>query len=232
MPADRTAYPVILTNLNQVRCVVVGGGAVAERKVRDLLAAGARPCVISPALTEMLAAWRDSGDLEHIPRCYEDGDLAGAFLAIAATGKREVNAAVAEEGARRGMLVNIADDPASGNFHTVAAVRRGDLLLTVSTGGRSPALSALIRRDLELHYGPAYGTLLDNLSRLREGPARRLKPQQRAMLWRRLICEEVVGWLRDGALEKIARHADEQLSAVQEETTRAPQSTTALNTRT
>jgi siroheme synthase-like protein len=146
-------YPLVLTNLARVRCIVVGGGRVAERKVRELLTGGARPHVISPRLTEALAAWRDAGRIEHSARVYRAGDLAGAFLAVAATDDRIVNAAIAAEGAQRCVLTNVADDPAAGNFHTVAAVRQGDLLLTVSTGGSSPALAASIRRELEARYG-------------------------------------------------------------------------------
>src|SRR6185436_3796488 len=145
--AGPAAYPLVLTNLAHARCVVVGGGRVAERKVRELLAGGARPLVISPLLTAALAAWHAAGQIEHMARCYQEGDLAGAFLVIAATDDSLVNRAVAAEGARRGILVNSAADPSAGNFHTPAAVRRGDLLLTVSTGGGSPALAAHIQRE-------------------------------------------------------------------------------------
>ena len=104
-------YPLVLTNLVQVRCVVVGGGAVAERKVRELLEGGARPQVISPWLTTQLAEWRDAGRIEHQAREYRRGDLQGAFLAIAATGDRAANAAVAGEGAHFGLLVNAIEGP-------------------------------------------------------------------------------------------------------------------------
>src|SRR2546423_1507895 len=179
MGSISTTYPLVLTNLARVRCVVVGGGAVAERKVRDLLDGGARPQVISPVVTETLAAWREIGSIEHHPRAYQAGDLGGAFLVVAATDDRAVNAAIAEEGARLGILVNVADDTSAGNFHTVAATRRGDLLLAVSTGGASPALTARIRRELEARYGDEYARLLDILRALRAGPARDLKPEQR-----------------------------------------------------
>jgi siroheme synthase-like protein len=192
------AYPIILTNLPAARCVVVGGGAVAERKVRDLLAGGARPVVISPRLNETLAAWREAGRIEHIERGYAEGDLAGAVLAIAATDDPATNAAVAGEGARRSTLVNVTDDPAAGSFHTVATVRRGDLLLTVSTGGGSPALAARIRRELDARYGDEYARLLVLLRRLRDGPARGLLPERRTALWRRLVSGALLDWLREG----------------------------------
>ena len=207
-------YPLILTNLAQVRCVVVGGGAVGERKVCDLLAGGARPHVISPTLTETLAAWRDQGRIEHTARVYCSGDLGGAFLAVAATSDRATNATIAEEGARLGILVNIADDPASGNFHTAAAVRRGDLLLAVSTGGGSPTLTARIRRELEARYGDEYAQLLALLRTLRAGPARVLPPEQRTALWRRLVTDPVLDWLREGEDLRVEEYAREQIEEV------------------
>jgi siroheme synthase-like protein len=217
MPMDApatgsTVYPLALTNLARVRCVVVGGGAVAERKVGDLLAGGARPIVISPSLTQALDAWAAAGRIEHLARVYEPGDLAGAFLAVAATGDRATNAAVAAEGERLGILANVADDPAAGNFHTVAAVRSGDLLLAVSTGGGSPALSAHIRRELAERYGGEYARLLGILRALRAGPARDLSQEQRAQLWRRLISNAVLGWLRDGEIGRVGEFAHEQIS--------------------
>src|ERR671937_510886 len=107
MAASRT-YPLVLTNLARVRCVVVGGGTVAERKVCGLLEGGARPQVISPVVTETLAAWREIGRIEHHARAYQEGDLGGAFLVVAATDDRAVNVAIAEAGARLGILVNVA----------------------------------------------------------------------------------------------------------------------------
>jgi precorrin-2 dehydrogenase / sirohydrochlorin ferrochelatase len=216
--ADATAtYPIILINLARVRCLVVGGGTVAERKVADLLDGGARPELISPALTETLATWKVTGQLTHIERLYRDGDLDGAFLVIAATDDPDANAAVAAEGARRGMLVNVADDPALGNFHTAATVRRGDLLLAVSTAGSSPALAARIRRELEARYGEEYAQLLNLLRRLRAARARELAPGQRAILWRRLVSDTLLGWLREGNLARAEAYARDQIAALQEE---------------
>jgi siroheme synthase-like protein len=216
MPPDEAVpstptYPLILTNLAHVRCVVVGGGAVAERKTRDLLEGGARPIVISPDLTESLAGWRAEGRIAHIERVYRAGDLAGGFLAIAATDDRATNAAVAEEARGLGILVNVADDPADGNFHTAAVVRRGDLLVAVSTGGASPALTARIRRELAARYGDEYARLLALLRRLRAGPARALHAEKRTALWRRLVSDSMLGWLRDGEDARAEAYAVEQL---------------------
>jgi siroheme synthase-like protein len=208
------SYPLVITGLDRLRCVVVGGGAVAERKVGELLAGGARPVVISPTLTAALAAWRDADALTHLARGYAPGDLAGAALAIAATDDRGVNAAVAAEGLGRGILVNVVDDPAAGNVHTPAVVRRGDLLLTVSTGGASPALAARIRGELAQRYDGAYARLLAWLRELRHGPARTLTPAGRRRLWQRLTSDDVLAWLRAGDDARATDLAEAQIAAL------------------
>lgn len=203
----QTAYPLLLTNLKRVTCVVVGGGTVAERKTRGLIEGGAAPLLISPTLTDELIALRTAGAIAHHARPYQAGDLRGAFLAIAATSDAAVNAAVVDEGAALGILVNIADDSAAGNFHTVASVRRGDLLLTVSTGGASPAFAAHLRRQLAARYGEGYGALLALLGQLRRGPARTLSPQGRAALWDRLLTDEVLALVERGELAQVEAYA-------------------------
>jgi siroheme synthase-like protein len=151
-----STFPLVLTNLSTARCVVVGGGAVAERKARQLLDAGACPTVISPTLSAALVAWHRDGRIAHIPRLYREGDLEAAALVFAATNDAEANQQVVAEARRRGILANVADAPATGSFHTVSTLRRGDLLITVSTGGASPALAAQIRDELAERYGPEY----------------------------------------------------------------------------
>lgn len=191
-------YPIVLTQLDRVLCVVVGGGDVAARKVGALLDSGARVRVISPQLHPELEAWRQEDRFEYLARTFEPGDLDGAFLVIAATDRREVNARVAEEARERGILINVADDPVAGNFHTMGSVLRGDVLLAVSTGGESPALSAHIRRKLEAVFGPEYGVLAQRLGEFRKGVIETLPPEQRPRFWRALTSDEVLGWLRDG----------------------------------
>src|SRR6476646_4098570 len=141
-------YPIVLTNLHEARCIVVGGGPVAERKVEALLESAARVTVISPRLTSQLEALVADGQVEHIERAFECGDLADTTLVIAATDNPDVNAAVARAAHSARILVNVVDNPTAGTFNTVAAVRQGDLLLGISTGGTSPAVAALIRRTL------------------------------------------------------------------------------------
>jgi precorrin-2 dehydrogenase / sirohydrochlorin ferrochelatase len=160
-------YPINL-DIQDQPVVIVGGGAVAGRKATRLAAAGARVTVISPNLNESLAALVMQGTVLHEAREYRDGDLDGALLAFAATDDKAANQAVAAEAKRRGILVDVVDSPRSGSFTTPAVVVRGDLMLTVSTGGASPALSRSIVGKLEQLFGPEYEEAVMLLAAARE----------------------------------------------------------------
>ena len=140
-------------------CVVIGGGAVAERKVHALLTAGAVVTVVSPAVSPALATLADAGRIAHVARLYAEGDLAGAALAFAATDDGAVNADVAHEGRMRGVWVNAADDPPHCDAILPAVLRRGEITVAVSTGGASPALARAVRERLERALPPAYAVL-------------------------------------------------------------------------
>jgi len=141
-------YPVFL-EMKGRPCVVVGGGAVAERKVEGLLAAGARVTVVSPELAPGLAALKEEGRLRHVARPYREGDLEGYELAVVATDDGSVNAVVAREGRERGVWVNAVDDPPNCDFILPSVIRRGDVVIAISTGGASPALARRLREELE-----------------------------------------------------------------------------------
>jgi len=160
-------YPVYL-DLCDRPCVVIGGGAVAERKALALLEAGAEVTVISPTLTEKLLALSASGKISHLPKHYEEKDLFGEFLVIAATDSAEVNTRVARECRKKHVLVNAATRPGESNFIVPSVVERGDLLISISTSGASPALARKIRQDVEQRYGAEYGIFLDKLSLIRK----------------------------------------------------------------
>jgi siroheme synthase-like protein len=153
-------YPIFVEATGR-RCVVIGGGPVAEGKVHGLLAAGADVTVVSPTLNGPLAAAARAARIRHRRRRYRDGDLAGASLAFVATGDVVVNAAVAAEGRRRGVWVNAADDPAHCDFILPAVVRRGALAIAVSTGGASPAAARAIREELERTIGDGHAALVE-----------------------------------------------------------------------
>lgn len=159
-------YPVAL-DLRDRPCLVVGGGAVAEAKVRALVAAGARVMVVSPALTEGLASLVAVGEVRHERRPYRSSDIEGYALAFAATDDREVTRRVADDARRHGVWLNAADDPAFCDFILPAVLRRGRLTVAVSTGGASPALASWIRRELEARFGEAYAGLVEVVAAVR-----------------------------------------------------------------
>lgn len=188
-------YPVFL-DLDGRPCVVIGGGAVAERKVGALVGLGALVTVVSPALSAGLDALAQAGRVRHVGRPYEPGDLAGFQLAFVATDEGAVNAAVRREGRERGVWVNAADDPARCDFILPAVLRRGELVVAVATGGSSPALSRAIREELEAYFTPEYAGLARIAAEVRgelRGRGRRPSPERwQAALGaglRRLIAE-------------------------------------------
>ena len=142
---------------------MVGGGAVAARKVRKLLLSGAEVVVVSPEVRAEL----EGMDVEVKRRAYEYGDLEGADLAFTATDSREVNAAVAGEAKRRGVRINVADRPAEGDFVSPSTLRRGGLQVAVSTGGASPTLARRIRHELEARFGPEWSGVVKRLNAAR-----------------------------------------------------------------
>ena len=160
-------YPVNLLVAGR-RCVVVGGGRIAVRKIEALLDAGAKVHVIAPELHDAVQGWADAGRLTVASRVFAPSDLDGAWLATAATADPAVNRAVFEAGEARGVWVNAADDPEHCSFTLMSVIRRGDLVITIGTGGRSPALAAHLKGRLGDEVGPEYGTLLDLLSEARE----------------------------------------------------------------
>ncbi len=159
-------YPVNL-DIRRKRCVVVGGGAVAGRKVERLLECGAKVSVVSEKLSPALEELKGKGAIEHVPSDYDERHLRGAFLVVGATDQDEVNGRISADCRRAGILVNIVDEPARCDFILPSLVQRGDLQIAVSTAGRSPALAKKLRVELEERYGPACGTLAAILGELR-----------------------------------------------------------------
>jgi siroheme synthase-like protein len=160
-------YPVNLVVAGR-RCVVVGAGRIAARKIEALLAAGADVHVVAPKLGDQVRAWRDEERIDADEREFESSDLDGAWLATAATDDPVVNHAVFSAGAERRVWVNAADDPDNCSFTLMSVIRRGDLVVTVGTGGRSPALAAWLKDRFTAELGPEYETLLELLSEARE----------------------------------------------------------------
>jgi len=159
-------YPIFAVIENKP-CLVVGGGGVGERKVADLMAAGARVTVISRTLTPELAALAERGEIRYLSQDFTAAQVEGMALVMAATDDPKVNAAVSAAAQARAIWVNVADEPAYCTFIVPAQVRRGELTLAISTGGASPALARKLREELQQHFGPEYGPYLDLLKRVR-----------------------------------------------------------------
>jgi len=164
---DLTGYPVNLLVADK-RCVVVGAGRIAAFKIEPLLDAGAQVRVIATRVDDQVRAWGNEGRLTVEERAFVDTDLDGAWLVTAATDDPATNRAVFEAGEVRRIFVNAADDPRNCSFTLMSVVRRGDLTITVGTGGRSPALAKWLRSRFETEFGPEYEVLLDLLSEARE----------------------------------------------------------------
>lgn len=151
-------YPIFL-NIRGKRCVVVGGGPVALRKVNILLEHEASVKVISPELCPELSQLAKSRAIQVLQRNYNGGDLQGALITIAATDDGEINNKVAEEARAKGVLVNVVDDSEHSDFIVPSQFRRGDITIAVSTAGKSPALARKIRTRLEEDFGVEYASL-------------------------------------------------------------------------
>jgi precorrin-2 dehydrogenase / sirohydrochlorin ferrochelatase len=161
MDGGRRTYYQAGLDLRGRTCLVVGGGAVARRKAEGLAEAGADVRVVAPRCLPMPGAVRVA------LRPFEDDDLDGVTLAVAASDDRELNARVAALARRRGVWVNVVDEPEEGDLVLPAVVRRGALRVAVSTGGASPALALRIRERLDEEFGPEWGELAELLGRLR-----------------------------------------------------------------
>jgi precorrin-2 dehydrogenase/sirohydrochlorin ferrochelatase len=160
-------YPVQL-DVKGRNCLVVGGGAVGTRKVETLLACGAQVTVVSPATTEPLRALAAEGAITLRRRDYASGDLAEMFLVIGATDDAALNRRISTEAELRQVLCNIADRPELCNFILPSILERGDLTITVSTAGKSPAFAKKLRRTLAAQYGPEYAAFLDLMGAIRQ----------------------------------------------------------------
>jgi precorrin-2 dehydrogenase/sirohydrochlorin ferrochelatase len=177
--------------------IVIGGGEVAARKVEDLLAAKANVTVIAPQICDGIAALADRKLIVAHARPYRTGDLAGAFVAIAATDDEGLNARIYGDAAAMNLLVNVVDRPALCTFTVPATVHRGDLTIAIATEGRCPALSGILREELEERYGRECAELVSLFGELRK--------KMIELGWNgRRIRETLAGIYRDGVMERIA----------------------------
>jgi len=205
-----TYYPILLDLVDQ-RCVVVGGGEVATRKVEGLLACRARVTVVSPAVTARLRRSIDEGAVFWIDRPYDSESLRGARIVIGATNDEAVNRRVFEDCKALGIWCNIADRPECCDFILPSVIRRGDLIVAVSTSGKSPAFAKTLRKQLEGMFGSEYAVFLELMGRIRK----RLLAEDHAPEAHKHLFETLIS---EGLLEAIRVSDERRIDALLERT--------------
>ena len=216
MAYNQFRYTVQL-NMGNQRCVVIGGGNVALRKTTSLLKAGANVTVIAPViLPAIVALQRNFPALTLCQRNYEKGDVAHAFLVIAATDNRKVNEAVVRDATQNHCLLYVADDPDAGNITVAGTYENGSLLFSVATGG-NPRLTHLLLEDLQQQYGDDMVTFAAFMDEQRE-TVKQLLPgsQARQEFWRNTLTNQLLQLVKEGQLQQakeIIIHAVNRIGA-------------------
>ncbi len=196
-------YPVNLDIKNRA-CLVVGGGAVASRKARTLAECGAIVTVVSPEFSQSLRELETISAVILICRPYETADLDGKFLVIGATNDAALNRRINADAESRHMLCNIADVPDICNFILPSIIRRGDLVIAVSTSGKSPAFAKKLRKDLEKNFGDEYARFLNLMSAIRNKLLLTAHaPEAHKPLFERLIHNNLLELIKNGQKEEI-----------------------------
>jgi precorrin-2 dehydrogenase/sirohydrochlorin ferrochelatase len=187
-------------------CLVVGGGRVGTRKAKSLISCGGHVTVVSLSVTDELRALAAAGDLTLLQREYDHLDLQGMFLVMGATDDETLNRRIRTDAERLKILCNIADRPEQCDFILPAVVQRGDLVLTVSTSGRSPALAKKLRKDLQVQFGHEYTVFLSLMGAIRERLlADAHAPEEHKPIFERLIHSDILAWIREGRRSDIDR---------------------------
>ena len=191
-------YPIFV-NLKDQPCTVIGGGKIAEGKVEGLLDAGAMITVISPALTPALQNLADEKQFTYIERIYQHGDLNGAFMVICATDQNDINHQVWMDASENHQLVNVVDDTPRCNFIAPAILRKGDLSIAISTGGKAPAMAVRLKEFLDRNIGPEYARFLELAGQLRSPLAKHIPDfETRKALWYQILDAGVLDLLSQG----------------------------------
>ncbi|MES9943561.1 MAG: siroheme synthase CysG [Candidatus Thiodiazotropha sp.] len=207
-------FPIFL-DLKNRPCLVVGGGAIAERKTALLLKSGADVTLVSPDLCHNLTTWRDMGRYTHLERRFQDEDLTGHHLAIAATNDPRVNRRIAEIAGDLRIPVNVVDQPELCSFIVPSIIDRSPVVAAVSTGGASPVLARLIRSRLESLIPAGYGRLAKLCSRFRQRVKERFTdPTERRLFWDRV--------LEGGVAERVFSGHDEEADQLMEKVLNTP----------
>jgi siroheme synthase-like protein len=206
-------YPILLNDLAGRRCVVFGGDHEAERKALELCDHGAEVALISPTLSDGLVGSVSNRVLTWSSRLYRAGDLKDAFLAIISPRYEGDKAPIWEEARREKTLLNAMDDVRYCSFVAGSVIRRGPLVITISTSGCAPALSVRLRQRLEREFGEEYGDFLEMMGALREEMHRRFPEfEERRDRWYRMVDSDILELLRREDRHEAERRVDEILA--------------------
>lgn len=204
-------YPVNLL-LDDKPCLVLGGGKVALQKVRGLLAAKAAVTVLSPILCPALSRLWALKQLQWLPKTYTLGDEKGYFLLLCATDDSLINETAAASALKHGLLVNVVDRPEQSNWTSPSVIRQGDLQVTISTNGQSPAFARWLRKRWQKELTPVYKEWLKALAEVRLCTKYALKTAQlRQEFWRQALTDELMAEALSGNIESAQKHLLDKL---------------------
>lgn len=196
-------YPINISIEGKL-CLVIGGGKVATRKVESLLPCGAVVTIISPEAEKRIADLAKEGLLTWEKRVFKRGDLQGAMLVFAATDNDLIQNTILAEANELEIPVNVVTIPDACTFQVPASIRRGDLLITVATGGGSPALASRIRKELEEKYSPEYGQLVTLMAAVRKAIlASGGTQEEHKQIFERILGSNIIECLKDEKLAEI-----------------------------
>ena len=200
----------IALNVRDKRCLIVGGGHVAARKAQSLVECEARIIVIAPEVCDTFPV--SEAHIIYVPRPYEAGDCVDFALVFACTDDSAVNAAVAEEAEKNGILHNVVDDAEASDFHAAAAARRGDICIGITTRGGSPALARHLKARIEECVGSEFEQLLAIMSTRRAAVKAGIEEQsERAAAWAAVLESDVLELLKAGERDRAEALVDELL---------------------
>lgn len=194
--------------------MIVGGGQVAERKIENLLDYGMDIRVVSPQAREGIQQWAEEGIIQWQARDFSESDLPGVFMAFVATDNSNVNQAIVEACRKAGVLVNAVDDPPNCDFYVPSIVRRGSLVLAISTEGKSPFFARRLREELENTISPAYGEFVEIMGEIREEIKEKVPDiTLRKKIFKSLVYSEVLDLLKAGEKDKARERIEACMSS-------------------
>lgn len=209
-------FPIFI-NLDNKKCVIVGGGKVAERKAENLFAYGASITILSPSVTSKVQQWANEGLLNWRKKEFEKADIDGAFMVFASTDNYELNQLIANICHENGIMINSADDPEKCTFHVPAIIRRDSLGIAISTEGKSPLLAKKLRTEFEALIGEEYAEFLDMLAEVRTRIQESVSDINiRKKILESIVYSDILEHLKSGENEKARERIEACISSFQE----------------